>query len=139
MVDLSSPVESNVTARAVVFSCHKFDKTIPLTVGDGFMIAIIAIFCVIIIIATLLDVCINVLELQHMPVNLMPFLQGFSFYHNSKKILNTSGGGSDSTNLACLNGMKYLSISWIVLGHVLWEYTNVSKFGAFTSSASATG
>ena len=35
--------------------------------------------------------------------------------------------------------LRYLSISWIVLGHVLWEYCNTSSFGAFTSSARATG
>ena len=67
------------------------------------------------------------------------FLKGFSVYQNLRKILNTGGGSSDPSNLVCLNGFRYLSISWVVLGHVLWEYTNVSNFGVLTSSATATG
>ena len=99
------------------------------------MIAVLVIFAILILAGTLADLAVNVLKILELPRHYLAMLQGFSAYSNSKKILNTEGSG----DLACINGLKYISISWIVLGHVLWEYCNVSGYGAFTLSTGATG
>ena len=122
----------------MTLSCHSGLEKQSLNAGDGVMIAILVIFGILLTIGTTLDVAVNVLELKYMPESLLPTLKGFSLYHNSKKILNTDVP-TDSSSLNCINGIKYISISWIVLGHILWEYCNTSNFGVFTSSAVATG
>ncbi|WAR03139.1 NRF6-like protein [Mya arenaria] len=43
-------------------------------------------------------------------------LQAFSVYTNGSKILDTS---SRAGNLGCLNGIRFLSMSWVILGHAL--------------------
>ena len=39
----------------------------------------------------------------------------FSMYTNFKKIISTREGGGDT--LSCLHGMRFLSMSWVLLGH----------------------
>ena len=99
------------------------------------MIAVLVVFAILVLAGTLVDLAVNVLKILDLPQHYLGMMQGFSAYHNSKKILNTQGSG----DLACINGLKYISISWIVLGHVLWEYCNVSGYGALSLSAGATG
>ena len=128
----------NLSADIVtsVLSCHSpLQAPARIEAGDGVMIAVLAIFALLILAGTLADLAVNVLKILELPRHYLAMLQGFSAYSNSKKILNTEGSG----DLACINGLKYISISWIVLGHVLWEYCNVSGYGAFTLSAGATG
>ena len=47
--------------------------------------------------------------------NIFGVLRAFSFIRNAKKLLNTSTAKSP---LACLNGMRVLSMWWVILGHV---------------------
>jgi len=131
----------NATQPIAVFplACHTADEKIEITKGDIAMITVVALFCSIICFATFLDVGISVLELKYLPESLLPMFQGFSAYHNTMKIFQVGAGPADGSNLSCINGLKYISISWIVLGHTLWEYSLVSGLGAFTKSATATG
>ena len=39
----------------------------------------------------------------------------FSAYTNGKRLLSTTAAGSD--HLGCLNGMRFISMTWVVLGH----------------------
>ena len=122
---------------ADVFSCHTLDEKVEMTTGDIIMIVVVSCFVLLVALATWLDVGSTVLDLNYIPKSLLPPLQGFSAYHNIIKICSVSGGPSDGSNLSCVNGLKYISITWVVLGHTLWEYCNTSKFGAFTASATA--
>ena len=122
---------------ADVFSCHTLDEKVEMTTVDIIMIVVVACFVLLVGLATWLDVGSTVLDLNYIPKSLLPPLQGFSAYHNIIKICSVSGGPSDGSNLSCVNGLKYISITWVVLGHTLWEYCNTSKFGAFTASATA--
>ena len=119
-----------------VLSCTSpLEERKRIDAGDGVMIAVLVVFAILVLAGTLVDLAVNVLKILDLPQHYLGMMQGFSAYHNSKKILNTQGSG----DLACINGLKYISISWIVLGHVLWEYCNVSGYGAFSLSAGATG
>ena len=41
-------------------------------------------------------------------------LQAFSLYTNGSKLLSTN---RPAGNLGCLNGIRFLSMSWVILGH----------------------
>lgn len=137
MIDL---LGDDILSRGLTLSCHSVEDEIVWLTGDWVMIAVLVFFGILLLIGTLLDIGINILKMEYLPRNIMPIFKGFSIYDNARKILNTGGGSSaDSNSLGCINGLKYISISWIVLGHILWEYCNVSGYGAFTNSAVATG
>ena len=123
---------------AVVLDSHTKDEEMELSTADIVMISVVALFVFVIALSTWLDVSITVLDLPYVPKTLLPYFQGFSAYHNIIKICKVDSGPNDGSNLSCINGLKYISITWIVLGHTLAEYTGVlSMWGIFSSSAFA--
>merc|ERR1711892_658724 len=122
---------------AVVLSCHQADEEQKFTGMDIAMITIVAVFGCLVCFSTFLDIGITVLELTYLPESLLPIFQGFSAYHNTIKIFHVGASPTDGSNLSCINGLKYISISWICLGHTLWEWCFVSGLGAFTKSVNA--
>ena len=135
---LADLVNEDITVRGLTLSCHPRDEeNRELTTGDGIMIGVLVFFGLLVVVSTVLDVGVNVMEKRIVSRKLMLVFEGFSAYTNTKKIMKTSSGGGGE--LGCLNGMRYLSMSWIVLGHVLWEFCNTSNYAVFTSSALATG
>lgn len=53
-------------------------------------------------------------------------LLSFSVYSNAKKILSTR---KTSETLTALNGIRFLSISWVVLGHTFaFVLSNISTY-----------
>ena len=137
---LSNPVlgpDPNSPIIVDILSCHTADEKIEITDGDIVMITVVAIFGCLITFSTFLDVGITVLGLTYLPESLLPIFQGFSAYHNTVKIFTVGAGPTDGSNLSCINGLKYITISWIVLGHTLWEWILVGQLGAFTKSISA--
>ncbi|XP_062572908.1 nose resistant to fluoxetine protein 6-like [Saccostrea cucullata] len=59
-------------------------------------------------------------------------LLSFSFYSNSKKLLSTR---RSSDTLTALNGIRFLSISWVVLGHTYaFVLSNSSNGGPFVQN-----
>ena len=123
---------------AAVLNMHTKEEKMELSTADIVMITVVVLFVFVITLSTWLDVSITVLDLPYIPKTLLPYFQGFSAYHNIIKICKVDTGPSDGSNLSCINGLKYISITWIVLGHTLAEYTGVlSRFGIFSSSAAA--
>ena len=123
---------------AVVLDSHTKDEEMELSTADIVMISVVALFVFVIALSTWLDVSITVLDLPYVPKTLLPYFQGFSAYHNIIKICKVDSGPNDGSNLSCINGLKYITITWIVLGHTLAEYTLVlSAFGIFSSSVDA--
>ena len=43
------------------------------------------------------------------------FFLSFSVFSNWKAVMSTNAGGRD--NLTCLHGMRFISMTWVVLGH----------------------
>ena len=127
-------VDPDHPIAVIVHSCHQADEKIEFTNGDIVMITVVAVFGCLICFSTFLDIGITVLELKYLPESLLPMFQGFSAYHNTIKIFQVGAGPTDGSNLSCINGLKYISISWIVLGHTTWEYCFVSGLGVFSKS-----
>lgn len=76
-----------------------------------------------ILIATLHDLWFSYYQIQrHQPKKVglpVKALRCFSMLTNGKKLLSTKSAAVD--NLACLNGMRVLSTTWIVLYHTYYE------------------
>ncbi|XP_060066014.1 nose resistant to fluoxetine protein 6-like [Ylistrum balloti] len=51
---------------------------------------------------------------EETPGMLVKVLMAFSMYSNARKILNTHQGPGSIT---CINGVRFLSMSWVLLGH----------------------
>ena len=54
---------------------------------------------------------------------LKSFLINFSVYTNTKKLFDTALPKSGS-HIECLDGIRFLSISWVVLGHCVGNVTD---------------
>ena len=137
----------NITAWAI--NSHTVDDKIDLEDGDWVMIAIFVVFGVLILTGTVIDVVLNILHLDVVPDKLVQIFQGFSLYQNTLKLFNTGGGGADS--LDCINGIRFLSMTWVLVGHSYGDVLNgffinnlyviggdaFAKNGAFASVANA--
>jgi hypothetical protein len=60
----------------------------------------------------------------------MKALHCFSMLANGKKLLSTKSNAVD--NLACLNGIRVLSTTWIVLYHTYYQAIINPMYNAFT-------
>ena len=49
--------------------------------------------------------------------DIQKFFLNFGLYANTKRLLDTNPPKGD--HLACLDGMRFISISWVMLGHIL--------------------
>ena len=57
------------------------------------------------------------------------FLLGFSVYSNTRKLMNTDiPKGAD--HLGCIDGIRFLSMSWVVLCHVWGEFGEMPLWDA---------
>ena len=85
---------------------------------DTFIAIAFCAITVCLVLGTLLDVISiifsNPKEKQSQSLG-MKMLLSFSMYTNFKSIISTADSGKDS--LTCLHGMRFLSMSWVVLGH----------------------
>ena len=104
---------ANITAWPL--NCHTADETVQLDGGDWTMILIIGVFAILILTGTVIDAALNIFHLDIFPQTLVQVFQGFSLYQNTLKLFNTDGGSSDS--LDCINGIRFLSMTWVLVGH----------------------
>ena len=55
--------------------------------------------------------------------NVFQIVQGFSAYTNTLRVFSTDTVGPDS--LESINGIRFLSISWVIVGHCYNMYDDV--------------
>ena len=107
---------------AVILNSHEHNEVYEFTAGDITMLSVISIIGVVVFLSTVIDTALTSFHIQHASAGLW---QGFSIYNNLTKIFNTKSGPSDGGNLACINGIRAISISWVVLGHTYFEMTSL--------------
>lgn len=105
--------------------CYTKEKTIATPNFNGPDIAVITTLSLlgcIVLAATAHDVWLTYLNRSVQPKKVTLSLQAlrcFSMLTNGKKLLSTKSNAVD--NLACLNGMRVLSTTWIVLYHTYYQ------------------
>ncbi|XP_076646395.1 O-acyltransferase like protein [Halictus rubicundus] len=101
-------------------SCHTAESDRPvLDVTDWIYISILAIFAAIIIASTSYDIARQGrLSTLNRKDNRHVILTSFSVYTNGKNLLRTD---RSRDSIKCLDGMRYLSICWIICGHTLYS------------------
>ncbi|XP_043199778.1 nose resistant to fluoxetine protein 6-like [Amphibalanus amphitrite] len=109
-------------------NCHVLDQETTFTGGD---IAVMTILCVVgllMIVGTFIDVVkesaaedgatvsvvVDSKFRARMPSTLQKVFLAFSVWTNGRKLLDTS---SSSDTLGCLHGIRFLSMTWVILGH----------------------
>jgi len=112
-------------------NCHTAEEEIPLDNGDWVMIGIIAFFCSLVLAGTTLDVLINLLNLDIFPDFVVQVVQGFSLYTNTTKLFHCPEPGTTPGSLDCINGIRFLSMTWVVIGHA---YSNFVQGGIFVNN-----
>jgi len=134
----------------LALNCHTADEEIPLEARDWGMIGVIAFFVVLVFIGTLIDIVLNILHLDDVfPDKAVQVFQGFSLYSNTLKLFHCPEPGNPGS-LDCINGIRFLSMSWVLIGHgyseffggpftnnVMAFYMEVSGNGAFAAVANA--
>ncbi|XP_076627232.1 nose resistant to fluoxetine protein 6 [Colletes latitarsis] len=101
-------------------SCHTAESDQPVfDVTDWIYISILATFAVIIIASTSYDIAkqgrssaLNRKDTRHV------LLTSFSVYTNGRNLLRTD---RHRDSIRCLDGLRYLSICWIIYGHTFYS------------------
>lgn len=122
---------TKVHYTSVVLNSHSLDESIEMTAGDITMIVFISLVSIVVLFSTIIDILITVFELEYIKTGYLHIIQGFSVYNNTIKLFNTDSNPNDPNNLSCLNGLRAISISWVVVGHTLLE---MSPLGSVTSN-----
>lgn len=121
----SLPIKGNLTINTADFQCYTDDNRTGTP--ETFPVAYIIFYCFLSIIGLLIifgTICD--LYLSHFMENKKPksfdlkILLSFSAYTNGKRLLSTESIGSD--HLDCLNGIRFISMTWVVLGHTFLMY-----------------
>jgi peptidoglycan/LPS O-acetylase OafA/YrhL len=117
---------TNFTAR--ILDNHSPDDEVTFSAGDIVMLAVVTVMGVLVVVSTLLDLMATEMEMSYFVVPGLGIVQGFSLYSNIIKLFHVAaeeGGGGGEGNLACIHGIRAISISWVVLGHVFFEMSNL--------------
>ncbi|XP_011298851.1 nose resistant to fluoxetine protein 6 [Fopius arisanus] len=107
---------SRINLTVTVEPCHTIDIDRPvLVIADLIYISILVLFAIIVIVSTTYDLVktTDAEKTDHNDTKRL-LLTSFSLYTNGKSLLNTRNNGD---NVACLDGLRYLSICWIIYGH----------------------
>ena len=60
------------------------------------------------------QLCIHLHRVSYLSGTLGNLLLSFSVYTNGEKILNTNQGAG---TLTAINGIRFISMTWVILGH----------------------
>jgi len=101
----------------VAANCHTADEEIDIEAQDWGMMGVIAFFAGLVLIGTVVDITLNILHLDDVfSESFIQKFQGFSLYSNTIKLFHCPEPGASGA-LDCINGIRFLSMSWVLLGH----------------------
>ena len=88
-----------------------------LQTEDFIVLGFISIFVLLVLLGTLVDIALkHDLADDLIPDKAIAFLQGFSAYITLKKVFQVSPTNT-ANNLSCINGIRFLSMAWVIFGH----------------------
>ena len=121
------------TYHSFVLDSHEKDEKISWNNADVFMMVFISLIFFLVFVSTMVDVLATVYNVR-ISDKLLVITQGFSLYTNTIRVFDTNVSPSNENNLSCLNGLRAISISWVVLGHTLFE---MSPLGMVTGKGAS--
>jgi len=105
------------------------DKDVHLDSVDKVFISLCSFILIGILIGTLMEIFLVIqakmsLNILNNPLtNGQKFFLNFGLYANTKRLLDTTPPKGD--HLSCLDGIRFISISWVMLGHILSAEMNI--------------
>ncbi len=121
--NVTQPFDINL--RGYLYNCHTTDESIPMEAADWVVGALILILVVIVLVGTAIDLWLNVLQLDIASDRVVVILQGFSIYENIGKLFRV---GPNSEGLGSIHGIRFISMSWVILGHTYLKYVTNNGF-----------
>ena len=96
------------------------DQEIVLSKEDKGFISLCAVILTCIVIGTFLEAWLNWKKAESEDTSLtQKFFLNFGLYNNTKRLLDTTPPKGD--HISCLDGIRFISMTWVVLGHVLMQ------------------
>ncbi|XP_076053954.1 nose resistant to fluoxetine protein 6-like [Oratosquilla oratoria] len=114
--DLKATLVDVLEDPGVGVRCHTKDQTPEFLAGDIFVIILLSFLLMLIVVASVADVYINLIDRQTLRTGMLRFLLVFSLRTNLKKIFHISEKRPPGT-IACIHGIRVLSMCWVVYGH----------------------
>ncbi|XP_037077460.1 nose resistant to fluoxetine protein 6-like [Pollicipes pollicipes] len=130
-VGLNMAFMGKVTAGAPDFFCYTKDDKTELSAGAIVMTTILSLTGLLMLVGTTVDIVaikaaqdsealwarVNIALQRTLPALLRRVFLAFSVYTNGRKLLDTS---STRDTLSCLHGIRFLSNTWVILGHTYY-------------------
>jgi hypothetical protein len=123
--NITNALDVGFNINAFIYNCHTAEESIPLDASDWVIGILILLLVLVILAGTVLDLWLNVLQLGMIPDRLMVVLQGFSLYENIPKLFHV---GPNSEGLASIHGIRFISMTWVILGHTYLKYVTNNGF-----------
>ena len=128
----SSPPDSNGDMfLSYPLGCQSEDSETEFTSSDWAMISVLVIFGVMISVSTLMDMYQRFLNRTVFSDKMLGVIHGFSAYNNTRKLFDTK---PSSENLGCINGIRFISMTWVVVGHTFQNMTVLSGLPMFLTN-----
>ena len=110
--------------------CQSEDTEIELSSGDWAMVAVLVLFALVISLATCIDMASKYFCPNLLHDKILGIVQGFSAYNNIRKLFDAT---PSSENLGCINGIRFISMTWVVIGHTFQNFTMPTGIGFWSN------
>jgi hypothetical protein len=114
---LAEQVNSHV--YSFTLGCQAEDEEVQLTSGDMAMLVFLLAMGILKSVSILIDPYQRFVRKDKFPNQLLGIVEGFSAHHNIQKLFNTKTSGD---NLGCINGIRFISMTWVLIGHTFQQY-----------------
>ena len=125
---LTSQLLGTINKIYYVYDHQDINSTVTWTNGDYAALAVCMILLACILIGTLLDISLRHGAGEFIPSSVAVIFQGFSIYTVLRKIVHV---GENTDGLACINGIRFWSMVWVIVGHT---YLSILEMNPFISN-----
>jgi len=101
---------------AHVVDCHTLDEELQWEPQDIAFMCVMGFIAFLVVAAAAVDLTINYMDAQELRKGPLRYLLVFSGYTNMSKIFYINTKASQA-NIACLHGIRVLSMTWVIYGH----------------------